>query len=242
VNTLAYKNYGAKGVRCFWYSFEEFRDDMYESYLEHAKIHSEQNTTIERINVFGNYERGNCRWATWEEQSKNKRNSIAVSFNGEAKTIKEVADIMGVSYEGVYERHRRGGDVSFPYREHEHVLSFGGKEQTIVEWSKETGVPRSVIYARVYYHNWPVERALSTPHLPPRERRSSTNVLYTYDGKTMSSAQWAREVGLAPRTLWARLNKGYSLEWALNTPKMTHSESGKLAQKIKDELEKRQEV
>lgn len=30
--------------------------------------------TLDRINPYGNYEPGNCRWATWEVQHKNRRN------------------------------------------------------------------------------------------------------------------------------------------------------------------------
>lgn len=61
-----YKYYGAKGVAVCdrWQSFKLFLEDMGER---------PDGLTLDRINPFGNYEPSNCRWATWSEQSENKR-------------------------------------------------------------------------------------------------------------------------------------------------------------------------
>lgn len=72
-SNASYKNYGWRWIVCEWKTFEEFKDDMYESYLEHVKKFWEKQTTIDRIDANWNYCKDNCRWATYSEQNRNKR-------------------------------------------------------------------------------------------------------------------------------------------------------------------------
>jgi len=75
-NNPKYKHYGARGIQCSWVSFDQFKEDMYESFLRHEKIHGGRQTTIDRIDVNRDYCKENCRWATIAEQNRNKRTSI----------------------------------------------------------------------------------------------------------------------------------------------------------------------
>lgn len=61
----AYKNYGARGITVCdrWNNIANFIEDMYPTFQE--------GLTLDRIDVNGNYEKENCRWATKEVQARN---------------------------------------------------------------------------------------------------------------------------------------------------------------------------
>ena len=56
-----------------WSKFNNFYKDMFDSYKLHKDIFGERQTTLDRVNPFGNYELSNCRWATFSEQNYNTK-------------------------------------------------------------------------------------------------------------------------------------------------------------------------
>lgn len=90
-NHKSFEDYGGRGILVCerWLdSFENFLEDMGER---------PQDTTLDRKDTNGNYEPGNCRWATSKTQSNNKRSSRYITFMGLTKTLKEWADAAGIS-------------------------------------------------------------------------------------------------------------------------------------------------
>lgn len=52
--------------------------------------------TLDRINVDGNYEPGNCRWATAREQTLNRRATRWITFGGQTKCLEDWARDIGI--------------------------------------------------------------------------------------------------------------------------------------------------
>jgi hypothetical protein len=107
LNNHAYEEYGGRGITVCkeWLkSYEEFRDWA----LSHGYA---DNLTIDRIDVNGNYEPSNCRWATMKVQSNNKRNNKLLTFNGVTHTAAQWSDILGYPRRLIYVRLHRGWTV-----------------------------------------------------------------------------------------------------------------------------------
>ena len=101
-NCSQYKNYGARGIKMcdrWFYSYESFLEDMGER---------PEGMSIDRIDVNGDYEPSNCRWADLETQCNNRRNNICIEYNGETKTLMQWCDEYKMDYVLVRTAYHRG--------------------------------------------------------------------------------------------------------------------------------------
>lgn len=77
----SYRYYGARGISICdeWHDINKF--------IEWAESNGyKKGLTIDRIDVNGNYEPGNCRWIPLIDQSYNKTDSVYHTYNGETLT------------------------------------------------------------------------------------------------------------------------------------------------------------
>jgi hypothetical protein len=105
-NNKAFPAYGGRGIRVCdrWrHDFLNFVQDMGP---RPTKAH-----TLERINNDGNYEPGNCRWATRKEQLNNTRINHFVEFLGQKLSLAQWAEILKLDRTTLLGRLRRGWPI-----------------------------------------------------------------------------------------------------------------------------------
>lgn len=161
-NDIHFHLYGGRGIKVCerWFKFENFLEDM---------GNCPQGLSLDRIDVDGNYELENCRWATQQEQANNRRDNHYIEFNGRNQTIAEWGRELGLEGYLIEQRLNKLGwsvekTLMTPKNKcGRHYLEFNGKNQTIAEWGRELNLKPSIISKRLNNLGWSVEKALTTP-------------------------------------------------------------------------------
>jgi hypothetical protein len=97
----AYPSYGGRGIGICdrWSDFAAFYDDMGPR---------PEGTTLDRRDNDLGYSPDNCRWATKVQQTRNRRTTAFVEFNGETLSMQEWAERVGVAYKTLWYRYQAG--------------------------------------------------------------------------------------------------------------------------------------
>ncbi len=99
-----YPRWGGRGIRVC----QEWLNS-YSAFLADMGRRPSQKHSLDRFpNTNGNYEAGNCRWATAREQANNRRSNRLIEFRGEVKTLAQWAYALGFNHGTINSRLRLG--------------------------------------------------------------------------------------------------------------------------------------
>jgi hypothetical protein len=95
--------YGGRGITVDdrWLTFAGFLADMGER---------PKGMSLDRTDNDGPYSPENCRWATHQEQNRNKRHTVRATYRGETRSVLEWAEIVGIPHKLICVRLARGWD------------------------------------------------------------------------------------------------------------------------------------
>jgi len=105
-NSPAFADYGGRGIRVA----REWRLS-FESFLADVGPRPSNAHSLDRIDVNGNYEPGNVRWATRKEQARNMRSNRLLTHNGQTMTLAEWGEKTGLGRYVIEQRLRSGWSV-----------------------------------------------------------------------------------------------------------------------------------
>lgn len=143
----AYEDYGGRGIivcKEWNASFEAFYKDM-------GPRPSEKHT-LDRIETNGNYEKSNCRWATWEEQQNNRRNNRPLKVNGiKYGSVYQLARAFNIPIGTLKDRifkMKLSPEDAVVKSFKKHVATYRGETKTIAQWARIYNIS----YNKLRYH------------------------------------------------------------------------------------------
>lgn len=100
-----YDNYGGRGIKVC----DEWATD-FNSFLEWvSKTRVDDDLTLERIDVNGDYCPDNCTWVDRKSQANNRTSNLVFTYKGETKNLMQWCEDLGLKYVTIYSRIYRNG-------------------------------------------------------------------------------------------------------------------------------------
>lgn len=176
-NSKDYPQYGGRGISVCarW-------DESFANFIADMGQRPSDRHSLDRIDVNGNYEPSNCRWADALEQARNKRNNHRVGVAGNRLTLTEAQCVTGIQDSTIRQRINLLGwtekeAVSRAVRQ-KHYVTLNGERMAAGKAAKILGIHPNTLRGRIR-SGWPEELALSVdpkngnPHYGKRARRAS---------------------------------------------------------------------
>lgn len=105
-NVRNYSEYGGRGIEMC----EEWRNS-FEAFYAYMGDRPSLIHSLDRIDANGNYEPGNCRWATDKEQCRNTRFNRVLEVDGQRMTLIEASERYGIKRATIWQRLNSGWSV-----------------------------------------------------------------------------------------------------------------------------------
>lgn len=172
----AYSHYGGRGIEVC----DEWKNDFmmfYEWAIDNGYNPNGKSReyTLDRIDVNGNYEPGNCRFVNMTIQANNKTDTKRHLVNGEYLTLREASEKYNIPYKRLKGLHDRGIELqeALVYKP---VIgkqfTYNGETHNLTEWAKLYNINPITLHGRVYRYGWDIGKALTTPIAPGKGWRS----------------------------------------------------------------------
>jgi predicted DNA-binding transcriptional regulator AlpA len=219
-NDVGYEKFGGAGIKVCerWGDYTNFLEDMGEVPF---------GMTLGRKDSEMDYCKENCLWVTREEMDNSRHNTIWLEHNGERRTLRQWAEIMGISRDVLYSRiycrnwsvekafSTPTGSIKGPNREQMTDIEVAYSRVKSAVESGKLVKPEHCQYPgcdatklQAHHHNgYDQEHQLDVVWLCSKHHTRSNELVITHDDKTMTLREWSEKTGVSRKTIYQRLKK-----------------------------------
>lgn len=105
----SYPRYGGRGITvCERWLKGDGERHPFECFLADMGPRPSPDHSVDRVDVNGDYEPSNCRWATTKEQARNRRSNRLVEVGARRMSVAEACDVLGIRYATMNDRLQSG--------------------------------------------------------------------------------------------------------------------------------------